>query len=188
MTTDTTDTTANPQPGLPPPRRARVSPRMMTAGVILAVLALGAAGGAGANRYIQKSRPQPVLLLQPVPIAQLKERTPVAVKGQVAEVYGNKFIVQDDSGRTLVDTGPRGEGAPVPKGETVTVQGHFDNGFIHANVLTRADGTSQAFGPPPPHPKHGPGDGLGPRADRGFGQDRGPGPGRGPDAPPPPPN
>ena len=30
--------------------------------------------------------------------------------GQVAEVFGNKFIIQDDSGRTLVDTGPRGEG------------------------------------------------------------------------------
>jgi hypothetical protein len=101
-------------------------------------------GGAGANRYIQKHRPQAVLLLEPAPIAQLKDRSPVAVKGQVAEVFGNKFIVQDDSGRTLVDTGPRGEGGKlVAKGETVTVQGQFDNGSIHAIVMTRADGTTK---------------------------------------------
>ena len=36
---------------------------------------------------------------------------------------GNKFIVQDDSGRTLVDTDPRGDSVkPVAKGEAVTVQ------------------------------------------------------------------
>jgi hypothetical protein len=98
-------------------------------------------------------------------------------KGQVAEVFGNKFIVQDDSGRTLVDTGPRGEGGKlVAKGETVTVQGHFDNGFIQANVMTRADGTSEAFGPPKhPHHERGPDDRPGPHADRGPGSDRGPG-------------
>lgn len=58
---------------------------------------------------------------------------------------------------TLVDTGPRGEGAtPVAKGDTVTVQGHFDRGVIHANVMTRADGTSEEFGPGgPPHRGHG---------------------------------
>ena len=185
MTSETTNNASGPGPGLPPPpRRFRVSPRLMTTGAIIAVLALGAAGGAGANRYIQKHWPQAVLLLQPGPIAQLKDRTPVAVKGQVAEVFGNKFIVQDDSGRTLVDTGPRGEGGKlVAKGETITVQGHFDNGFIHANVMTRADGTSEAFGPPHhPHHERGPADRPGPRADRGPGSDRGPG-----GEPPPPP-
>jgi uncharacterized protein YdeI (BOF family) len=115
----------------------------MGAGAIIAVLAVGAAGGVGANRYIQKSRPHSVLLLQRAPISQMTDARPVAVKGQVAEVFGNKFIIQDDSGRTLVDTGPHGEGGkPVAKGETITVQGHFDKGFIHANVMTRADGTT----------------------------------------------
>jgi uncharacterized protein YdeI (BOF family) len=149
----------------------------MSAGIVVAVLALGVAGGAGATRYIQKSRPQSVLLLQPAPIAQMTDRSPVAVKGQVAEVFGNKFIVQDDSGRTLVDTGPRGEGGKlVAKGETITVQGQFENGFIRANVMTRADGTSEAFGPPHhPHHERGPGDRPGPQADRGPGSDRGPG-------------
>jgi hypothetical protein len=46
----------------------------------------------------------------------------------------------------------------VEKGEIVTIQGRFDNGFIHAEVMTRADGTSEAFGPPHhPHPSDRPG-------------------------------
>lgn len=148
------------RPGVPPPpRRSMVSPRLMTTGVVIAVLALGAAGGAGAYRHIQKSHPQSVLLLQPAPIAQMTDAGSVAVKGQVAEVFGNKFIIQDESGRTLVDTGPRGEGGKlVAKGETITVQGRFENGFIHASVMTRADGTSEAFGPPKhAHPERGKG-------------------------------
>jgi len=178
MTSDTTNNASDTGPALPPSQqRRKVSARLMTTGAIIAVLALGAVGGAGANRYMQHHRPQAVLFLQPGPIAQLKDRTAIAVKGQVAEVFGNKFIVQDDSGRTLVDTGPRGEGGKsVAKGETVTVQGQFDDGFIHAQVMTRADGTSEAFGPPHhSHPEHGPGDRHGPRADRGPDADRGPG-------------
>jgi uncharacterized protein YdeI (BOF family) len=169
------------RPGLPPPPRRFKG--LMTAGIVIAVLAVGAAGGAVANRYIHKSRPQSVLLLQPAPIAQMKDASSVAVKGQVAEVFGNKFIIQDDSGRALVDTGPRGEGGkPVAKGETITIQGRFENGFIRAQVMTRADGTSEAFGPSKhPRPKHGPG--SGPRADNGPGFDRGPGR----ELPPPPP-
>jgi hypothetical protein len=118
-----------------------------------------------------------VLLLQPAPIAQMTGFRPIAVKGQVAEVFGNKFIIQDDSGRALVDTGPRGEGGElVAKGETITVQGHFENGFIHANVMTRPDGTGEAF-EPPKHSRRevGPGDLSGPRANHGPGSDRDPG-------------
>jgi hypothetical protein len=193
----------NPSPttgpaDLPPPPRHRLSPRCMTSAAIIAILAVGAVGGAGASRFVHRHWPKAVMLLQPSPIAQLKDATPVAIKGQVAEVFGNKFIVQDDSGRALVDTGPRGEsGKPVAKGEAVTVQGRFDRGLIHAQVMTRADGTNESFGPPhgPPHePRHGgpgdgpgkgPGKGPGMRADRGPGPDHGPD--RGPDAPPPPP-
>jgi uncharacterized protein YdeI (BOF family) len=165
------------QPGLPPPRRFQVGANLLTTAAIILILAVGAAAGAGASRYIEKSRPQPVLLLTPEPIAQLTAGSPVAVKGQVAEIFGNKFIVQDGSGRALIETGPRGEGGNlVTKGETVTVQGRFDDGFIHANVMTRADGSSQAFGPPaPPRHRRGPDDRPGLRADRLAGPDRGAG-------------
>jgi hypothetical protein len=196
MTSEPTNNPSNPNTGaagLPPPAWRRLSPRFMTSAAIIAVLAVGAVGGAGASRFMHRHWPEAVMLLQPAPIAQMKDATPVAIKGQVAEVFGNKFIVQDDSGRTLVDTGPRGEsGKPVAKGEAVTVQGRFDSGFIHAQVMTRADGTNETYGPPHgplPGPRHG-GSGDGPAKGPGMRADRGPGPDRGPsfdgraDAPP----
>lgn len=203
MTSEPNNNPASPDATLASQPRRRLSTRLMTTVAIIGVLVIGAVGGAGASRFMHRHRPDAVMLLQPSPIAQLKDATPVAIKGQVAEVFGNKFIVQDDSGRTLVDTGPRGESAkPVAKGEAVTVQGIFDNGFIRAQVMTRADGTNETYGPPrgpgrgpgfgPRHggPGGGPGEGPGMRADRGPGPERGPrferperGPGfdRGPD-------
>lgn len=110
--------------------------------------------------------PQPVMILTPVAIERLQAGTIVAVKGSVAEIYGNKFILQDDSGRMLVELGPRGEGGDVvTKGEQVAVQGQFDRGFIVAQLVSHADGRNQAFGPPPPPPREadrGPGRGLPP--------------------------
>ena len=172
MTIEPDKTTANNAGAAPPPPWRSPSRRLKLAGVAIAVLAVGAVGGAAASRYVHRHQPQAVLLLQPAPIAQLKSDAPVAIKGQVAEVFGNKFIVQDDSGRALIDTGPRGDGGKlVTKGEAITVQGRFDRGFIAAQVLSHADGRNQAFGPPaPPHP----------RPDREA--DRGPG-----RRPPPPP-
>lgn len=159
MASETTNPTSSTGPAAPPPRRFTVSRRLMNAGIVIAVLAAGAAGGAAAYHRLQKHHPHAVLLLQPAPIARMADSDPVAVKGQVTEIFGNKFIIQDDSGHTLVDTGPGGEGArPIAKGETVTVQGHFDHGFIHAEVMTRADGTNEAFGPMKhPRHEHGPG-------------------------------
>lgn len=110
-------------------------------------------------------QPQVVMLITPMSIAKLQPSDVVAVKGSVAEIYGNKFILEDDSGRMLVDLGPRGDdGAVVTKGEQVSVQGRFDRGFVAAQVLSRADGRSEAFGPmaPPPPP--------GREADRGPGR------------------
>ncbi|MCX7363929.1 MAG: hypothetical protein NTV97_19080 [Alphaproteobacteria bacterium] len=107
--------------------------------------------------------PQAVMLLTPVSIGKLQASDVVAVKGNVVEIYGNKFILQDDSGRMLVDLGPRGDDAnAVTKGEQVSVQGRFDRGFIAAQVVSHADGRNQAFGPPAPAPPR-------PAADRGPG-------------------
>lgn len=148
----------------------------LLAGIALAVLAIGAAAGAGGTRLAQRWQPQSVMLLQPTSVDQLQNDSPAAVKGDVAEIFGNKFILQDAGGRALVDLGPRGERSNnVAKGETVTVQGRFDHGVIQAQVVSHADGRSEAFGPPkPPRPDRASPPQKGLRADRGS--DRGPPP------------
>jgi len=152
------------------PRRGR-----FLAATACALLAAGIGGIAVAQTPppppTNAGQPQAVMLLTPVAIGKLQAADVVAVKGSVAEIYGDKFILQDDSGRMLVDLGPRGDDASaVTKGEQISVQGRFDRGFIAAQVVSHADGRNQAFGPPAPPP----------RPDRDA--DRGPG-----RRPPPPP-
>jgi hypothetical protein len=176
-----TEFTAEPK-ALPAPRR-RLSRTAVGAGACVALLVAGAALGAGGTKLAQRWQPRSVMLLQPAPINAMTDAKPAAIKGEVAELFGNKFIVQDGSGRALVDTGPGGERRAVAaKGETLTVQGRFDRGVLHADVVTHADGRNEAFGPP--RPPHGPDDR---RADRGPQPPHG-GPDHDPDtdAPPPP--
>ncbi len=192
---------AGPTPGGPreTPRATIVRPRWWWgAGLAGVLLAVGAAGGAGVAQVAQSWMPQSVMSLQPSAIAQMKDGGVVAIQGQVAEIFGNKFILQDPTGRALVELGPRGEGGNVVSvGETLTVQGRFERGFLHARVITHADGRSFAFGPPRPAPKKGHPNGPRPNDDeREFGP--GPIPMQGPTAqvptaqgpavsPPPPP-
>jgi hypothetical protein len=109
------------------------------------------AAGAGLVAMMELRR-QPIFLpLSPAPITAMHDWSPVAVKGQVAEIFGNKFVIQDESGRALVETGPQGEGGTlVAASETVTVQGRFEQGFIHAVAISHADGRTDILGPPPP--------------------------------------
>ena len=161
-----------------PPARRHIARRSLLAGVAVAVLAVGAAAGAGGVKLAQRWQPQDVMLLQPGAISKLQDGNPAAVKGTVAEIFGNKFILDDGSGRALVDLGPRGENADaVVKGETVTVQGLFERDVIRAQIVSHADGRAQAFGPPPPPPPGGP---------RQAGPDAPP-PAPPPGSPPPPP-
>ena len=111
------------------------------------------AAGVAPPPAVAPAQPQAVMLITPMAIAKLQPSDVVAIKGSVAEIYGNRFLLEDDSGRMLVDLGPRGDDrAVVTKGEQVSVQGRFDRGFVAAQVLSRADGRSEAFGPPPPPP------------------------------------
>ncbi|MCD0419800.1 hypothetical protein LOC51_21510 [Rubrivivax sp. JA1024] len=143
--------THDPNSSLPVRRFARH--RSFLGGVALAVLVVGAAAGAGGVKLAQNWQPQSVMLLPPTAIDQMQADQPVAVKGSVAEIYGNKFILDDGRGRALVDLGPRGKDAnPVTKGETVTVQGIFDRGVVRAQIVAHADGRNEAFGPPGPPP------------------------------------
>jgi hypothetical protein len=125
----------------------------LLAGAAFAVLIAGAAAGAGGVKVAQRWQPQSVMLLQPTAINRLAAGDSVAVKGSVAEIFGNKFVLDDGTGRALIDLGPRGEDSDaVIKGETVTVQGMFDRGIVHARIVSHADGRNEAFDSPPPPP------------------------------------
>lgn len=105
-----------------------------------------------------------------VPIGSLDSRG-VTIQGTVTDVFGNRVILQDQSGRTLVDLGPpHASTLRVAPGERLTVVGEpRENGF-HARTVTREDGTTTTIerGPPPK------GDRAGPRPER-TADERGPG-------------
>jgi hypothetical protein len=134
--------TAAPAASRPRPRRG------LLVGAIAVPLALGAVGLSLAQPT--RIAPTPVA---PVAVSALAPSGATAAKGEVAEIFGNKFILQDGTGRALVETGRAGEGGKlVAKGESVTVQGRFEDGFLRASALTRADGRTESLrpvGPPP---------------------------------------
>jgi hypothetical protein len=43
----------------------------------------------------------------------------------------------------------------VKPNETVTVQGRFERGFLHASVIQHEDGSADLVGPPKGPPPHG---------------------------------
>ena len=125
------------------PRRTAIPRRTWVVGAVAAPLMLGAVGLSLAKGTA--FQPTPVA---PVAIQSLAPSGATAVKGEVAEIFGNKFVVQDGTGRALVETGREGEGGGlVARGETVTVQGRFETGFLHARVLTHGDGRTILLGP-----------------------------------------
>lgn len=138
----------------PHPPRPGVSRRVVFAAALVAAAALGAGTAAVASRGHRVE----LVVLAPLPVSALRDGTASAIKGNVVEIFGNKFVVDDGSGRALVETGRRGEStALVASGETVTVQGRFERGFLHAAVITHPDGRSDMLDPPPP-PHVGPDD------------------------------
>ncbi len=146
---DSTPTRPGPVP-LAPPRSQTTRRRSALAAALIGACAVGA----GATALAQRGRAVTLVALTPAPIAAMKDWSPVAVKGQVAEIFGNKFVIQDDGGRALVETGRQGEGGGlVAPAETVTVQGRFEHGFIHAVAIQHADGRSDLVGPPGPPPR-----------------------------------
>ena len=160
------DPIANSSPSpLSPGRRGKIA--LIGAGL----LALGSATGAV---VMAEARPSATMApASPAAIRSLPSSGIVTIRGRVAEIFGNKFIMADASGRALVDTGREGDGRQlVTPGEPVTVQGRLERGLVHAAFLVGSDNQVVALGPlaGPPHPPRGP----------HCGPDRGPG------APPPP--
>ncbi len=142
-----------PTPAPDHPHHKRRSRLALPAIAAVVALALGAAGGAGAMKLVRPTAE--MAPMTPVEISTMPASSLVTIKGTVAEIYGNKFVLQDGSGKALIETGPGGEdGDLVKPNEAVTVQGRFDDGFVHASYLVREDGKTEALGPqkgPPPH-------------------------------------
>jgi hypothetical protein len=153
-----------------------------------ALLAIGAAGGAGA---VSMTRPS-VEMAPTIPTAVAKLPSTsgiVTVRGRVAAVYGDRFVVEDRSGRTLVDAGR--DAPALTAGAPVLVQGRYDEGQLRARFLVDQAGGVQEVGPRPPHhgagappPPPPPGAGAPPPPPPGAGAPPPPPPGAG--APPPP--
>jgi hypothetical protein len=152
MMTDTPET-ANDTTQAGPPSQSHRARRPYVTGLFAAGLAvLGLVVGTGATLFAAPR--DSVILMQPTSIAALAPYSVVAVKGKVAEIFGNKFVIDDGSGRALVETGRRGEGGTlVTAGEALTVQGHFDHGFIHGDLIVHADGHAESLRPPRPGPR-----------------------------------
>lgn len=135
----------------PGSRRARIA---------AAAIGLLAVGGVGGVVTAQAMRPSVEMApLRAVPIRSLgSDLGIITVKGRVAEVYGNKFVIDDGGAKALVDTGRAGEdGTLVATGAPVTVQGRFESGFVHASFLVDGAGHVTALAPPPHRGgRHGP--------------------------------
>jgi hypothetical protein len=136
------------------------------AGLAIFGASLLALGGATGAVFMAETRPSVSMApATPVAIRTLSSTGIVTIRGRVAEVYGNKFVVEDGTGRALVDTGREGdERQLVTVNQLVTVQGRFERGFVHAAFLVGPDSKVLALGPlaGPPHgphdgPDHGPG-------------------------------
>jgi hypothetical protein len=105
----------------------------------VALLGVGVAAGASATRLMVRHEAQP--LMPPIAISAMTDGSVAAVKGKVTEIYGNKFVVEDQTGRTLVETGRAGKGGSlVTRDEILTVQGRFDDGFMRGSMIVHADG------------------------------------------------
>jgi len=159
--TDDTDTA---------PRRFR--PRGRAAAILGGVLLLSGGAAAGALA-IEATRPAVTMApATPVAIRTLSDGI-VTVRGRAVELFGNKLVIEDATGRALVDLGREGEdGGLVTIGQRVTAQGRFEHGFVRAAFLVGPDNKVRALGPLAGPPKHDPGE-------------RGPGDRCGPPPPPP---
>ena len=137
----------------PPARRLLDRPGNLA----FAAAGLLALGGAGGAVVVARTRPSVAMApATPVAIRSLSSPGIVTIRGRVAEIYGNKFIMADGSGRALVDTGREGGNRQlVTANEPVTVQGRFDRGFVHAAFLIGTDNKVMVLGPLA-RPPHGP--------------------------------
>lgn len=88
------------------------------------------------------------------PISDLDRSRGVTIEGRITDVFGNKFVQEDDSGRILVETGAEWyTRIDVRPGARLKVAGRPDGGGFNAFRITREDGREIVMrspeGPPP---------------------------------------
>jgi hypothetical protein len=141
----------------------------------VAALALLAVGGVTGGAISHAFRPS--IEMAPTHVVAIRNlgasQGIVTIRGRVAERFGNHWVVDDGTGRTLIGGGPREDSDAVAAlGAVVSVQGRFDRGEFHPSFLVDTAGTVTPLGPPPgPHGRHGPPD---PDGDDMRGPDQGP--------------
>lgn len=91
---------------------------------------------------------------QTVSIDQLGNSAGMNIEGEVSDVFGNRFVLDDGTGRVLVEAGPeRGQEYDIRAGERLTVYGQPDGDGFDAVRIVREDGSEievrGADGPPP---------------------------------------
>jgi hypothetical protein len=150
---------------------AKANPLTLGLAAIGLLAAGGVAGGAVSHAF------RPPIEMAPTHVVAIHNLSSsdgiVTIKGRIAESFGSRMVVDDGTGRTLIDAGPRNDGdALAPLGAVVAVQGRFDRGAFHPSFLVDASGTVTPVGPPRGHHPghHGPGD------DDATGSDQGPPP------------
>ncbi|WP_062112864.1 hypothetical protein [Aureimonas sp. AU40] len=123
----------------------------------LAALAAPVLAGSGLAFAQAPAAPAPATATAaPVKVNELRDMNAIRLEGRVAELFGNRFVLEDATGRTLVETGPRGDrGDLVKVGDTVSVEGAFRGGEVHAEGISVGGGERIAL--ERPRPDRGPG-------------------------------
>ncbi|QHL92013.1 hypothetical protein GVO57_14040 (plasmid) [Sphingomonas changnyeongensis] len=116
----------------------------------IGLLLIGGTAGAAATHALQ-----PVVVMAPAAPTAISglsgienpafSHAIVAVKGRIAEVYGESFILEDGTGRVLITARQAGGFVPAV-GQTVTVQGHMHGTSLRPMFIAGADGRAYAVG------------------------------------------
>ena len=103
------------------------------------LIGLGAITGSAANRMAGPRVEMAPAVLTPIHGLTAGDDA-VTIKGQIVEVFGDRFVLTDGTGRALVELGHQHGAASPAVGQLVTVQGHFDRSAVRASFIIGADG------------------------------------------------
>jgi uncharacterized protein YdeI (BOF family) len=149
----------------------------------LAAIGLLAVGGFAGGAVSHEFRPP--IEMAPTHVVAIRNLATsqgiVTIRGRVAESFGDRWVVDDGTGRTLVDGGSHNRDTSVSPGAVISVQGRFDRETFHPSFLIDASGTVTPLGPPPGH--NGPHGHPGPDGEDMHGPDEAPPPTSKPSAP-----